>query len=72
MTKEVQYDLSEFTRGTLNRNTPRYVKMQILEDYINPSKYEFLGFEKNGSIIRLKPRFHNKRDRKGRFTCKRK
>lgn len=72
MTKEVQYNLKEFSNGAIDRNAPRYVKEQYIEGYLNKSKYEFLGFDKNGSVIRLMPRFHNKRDRKGRFVCKRK
>ncbi len=72
MVKEVQYNIQDFTNGLINRNTPMNVKRLFIADYINPSKYEFLGFEKKGSIIRLKPRFHNKRDSKGRFSCKRK
>jgi hypothetical protein len=71
MTKEIRYSLVEFTNGEVNRNTPRGEKMEVLADYINPEKYTFLGFDKNGSILRLRPRFHNLRDNKGRFTVRR-
>lgn len=71
MTKEVRYNLSEFTDGEINRNTPRNIKMEVLAEYINTEKYAFLGFDKNGSILRLRPRFHNIRDSKGRFTVRR-
>lgn len=71
MTKEVRYNLAEFTGGEINRNTPRDIKMEVLAEYINPEKYAFLGFDNNGAIIRLRPRFHNVRDRKGRFTVRR-
>lgn len=60
----------EITGGLCNRNTPRAVKMQVLENHINFNYYEFMGFDKNGSMVRLKPRFHNNRDCKGRFACK--
>ena len=71
MTKEVRYNLADFTNGEINRNTPRDIKMEVLAEYINPEKYAFLGFDNNGAIIRLRPRFHNIRDRKGRFTVRR-
>jgi hypothetical protein len=46
--------------------------MEILAEMINPEKYTFLGFDKNGSVLRLRPRFHNVRDSKGRFAIRRK
>ena len=72
MTKEIRYNLVDFTNGEINRNTPRGMKMEILSEYINPEKYAFLGFDKNGSVLRLRPRFHNIRDGKGRFAVRRK
>jgi len=72
MTKEIRYSLVEFTNGEINRNTPRNEKMEVLSEYINPERYTFIGFDKNGSILRLRPRFHNVRDRKGRFAVRRK
>ena len=71
MKNEIRYNLSEITNGVCNRNTPRETKMAVLEATLNMDRYSFLGFDANGSIVRLKPRFHNKRDRKGRFTCRR-
>lgn len=62
--------LTTMTKGLVNRNSPRSVKMQILETIINPTKYMFVGFAANGSIVRLKPKYHNIRDGKGRFTSK--
>lgn len=72
MTKEIRYNLVDFTNGEINRNTPRDTKMEILSDYINPERYTFLGFDNNGSVLRLRPRFHNIRDGKGRFAVRRK
>ena len=69
MTKEVRYNLIEITDGMANRNTPRDTKMEILENVINFDRWSFLGFDNNGATVRLKPRFHNKRDSKGRFTA---
>lgn len=64
--------LTTMTNGLVNRNAPRCVKMQILDTIINPTKYMFVGFAANGSIVRLKPKYHNIRDGKGRFTAKKK
>lgn len=68
----MEYKLTTITNGLANRNSPRCVKMQILDTIINPTKYIFVGFAENGSIVRLKPRYHNVRDKKGRFTAKKK
>jgi hypothetical protein len=67
----IEQKLTDITNGLLNRNAPRSVKMQVLDTVINPNKYTFVGFSENGSVVRLKTRFHNVRDRKGRFTAKR-
>lgn len=72
VTKEIRYSLVDFTNGEINRNTPRDEKMEVLAEYINPEKYSFLGFDNNGSTLRLRPRFHNIRDSKGRFAVRRK
>lgn len=69
---EVIYDLYSITNGICNRNTPRIMKMEVLCDIINPAKWNFLGFESNGSKVRLKPKFHNIRDSKGRFVSRKK
>lgn len=67
MVTEVIYNLFEITDGICNRNTPRSVKMEILQDTINFDRWSFIGFDSNGSKVRLKPKFHNVRDSKGRF-----
>lgn len=43
-------------------------KMQMLSKVLNTSKYEILGFPGGGNKVVMKVRFHNKRDRKGRFA----
>jgi hypothetical protein len=68
---EIRYNISEITGGLINRNTPRNVKMDILENTINFDRYNFLGFDANGSIVRLMPKFHNVRDKSGKFAVKR-
>jgi hypothetical protein len=69
MTNEIRKNLTELTGGMCNRNTPRDIKMQVIEECLNTSAYEFLGFDANGSIVRLRPKFHNQRDKKGRFKA---
>ena len=71
MKNEIRYNLTELTGGVVNRNTPRAVKMEVLNETINFDRYDFIGFDANGSIVRLMPKFHNVRDKKGRFTCHR-
>jgi len=68
MKNEIRYNISEVTGGLINRNTPRAIKMEVLENTINMDRYSFIGFDANGSVVRLKPKFHNVRDRKGRFA----
>ena len=65
---EVRHNLRELTRETINRNTPRHIKMVVLESMFNTNYYDFLGFDANGSVVRLQPRFHNVRDETGRFV----
>lgn len=68
----IEQKLTDISGGTINRNAPRSVKMQVLETVLNPTKYKFVGFADNGSVVRLETRFHNIRDKKGRFKCIRK
>jgi len=68
---EIKYSLNKITNGLCNRNTPRVIKMQVLEKTINFDRYSFKGFDANGSMVRLMPKFHNLRDKKGRFACRR-
>jgi hypothetical protein len=70
MTKELKYDIFKFTKGEIKPSTPRDLRMEILAEVINPEKYKFVGFEKGGSILVLLPRFHNVRDRNGRFAAR--
>lgn len=65
----IEQKLKEITGGLINRNAPRSVKMQVLDTIINPTKYKFVGFGENGSVVRLEARYHNIRDKKGRFKC---
>jgi hypothetical protein len=67
MYTEVVYNLREITDGICNRNTPRNIKMEVLSDLFNINSWTIMGFDSNGSKVRMKPKFHNIRDKKGRF-----
>lgn len=67
-TTMIKFNLKELTKGICNRNTPRSMKMEILGNTINHTRYTFIGFDNNGSTVKLMPKFHNKRDSKGRFV----
>jgi hypothetical protein len=69
MDNVVTYNLKDLTNGICNRNTPRKIKMEVLSENINFDRWSFMGFDSNGSKVRLKPKFHNIRDCKGRFTA---
>ena len=71
MMNEIRKNLVELTGGMCNRNTPRDIKMQVIEDCLNMNAYEFMGFDANGSVVRLRPKFYNNRDKKGRFKAHR-
>jgi hypothetical protein len=71
MNNEIRMNLTDITCGICNRNTPRAIKMEVLQESINFNRYNFLGFDANGSVVRLMPKFHNIRDKKGRFACRR-
>lgn len=43
-------------------------KELMVAQLINPSKYEHIGFVNRSTKAILRPRFHNVRDRKGRFA----
>ena len=68
----IKFNLKEMTSGICNRNTPRNMKMEVLSNTINYQRWSFMGFDANGSIVKLKPRFHNKRDKNGRFISNKK
>jgi len=73
MFTEVVYNLVEITDGICNRNTPRNIKMEVLGEVFNGfDRWSFIGFDSNGSKVRLKPKFHNIRDSKGRFKSAKK
>jgi hypothetical protein len=55
-------------RFYVDSDTPRSIKEDIINKYLNPSKYEFVGFVDRSNTAILRPRFHNVRDSYGRFA----
>jgi hypothetical protein len=67
-TTMIRLNLKKLTNGICNRNTPRSMKMEVLGNTLNYTRYTFIGFDNNGSTVKLIPRYHNNRDSKGRFV----
>jgi hypothetical protein len=49
-------------------NAPKNVKSCIIENYLDTTRYEFLGFVDRSNTAVLRERFHNVRDNNGRFA----
>jgi hypothetical protein len=58
-------DIADFTVPAM---APRNLKENIIENYINPSKFEFLGFVDRSNDAIFRERFYNVRDNKGRWA----
>jgi len=58
-------DISNFCAPT---TIPKSLKEDIVGTFINPSKYEFIGFVDRSNTAILRPRYHNVRDNCGRFA----
>ncbi len=61
-------DINEISRFYVPPTAPKSIKESIVNKYINPSKYEFVGFLDRSTSAILRPRFHNVRDSLGRFA----
>ena len=61
-------NIGEIADFTIPAMAPRNLKESIVENYINPSKFEFLGFVDRSNDVVLRNRFHNVRDSKGRWA----
>jgi len=49
-------------------NAPRNVKSCIVENYLDTTRYELLGFVDRSNTAILRQRFHSVRDDSGRFA----
>jgi hypothetical protein len=61
-------NINEISRFTVDTDAPKSIKETIINKYINPSKYEFMGFLDRSNTAILRPRYHNVRDSYGRFA----
>jgi hypothetical protein len=64
ITKDIT-DLSNLYAPT---TIPKSLKEDIVETFINPSNYEFIGFVDRSNTAILRPKYHNVRDSYGRFA----
>lgn len=62
-------NINDISRFYVDSDAPRSIKETIINKYLNPSKYEFVGFVDRSNTAILRPRFHNVRDSYGRFAC---
>jgi hypothetical protein len=61
-------DIANFAPRAVCPTTDKTTKLRIVEDAINPSKYSVIGLVDRTNSVILQTRFHNVRDRKGRFA----
>jgi hypothetical protein len=61
-------NINDISRFYVDSDAPRSIKETVINRYINPSKYEFVGFVDRSNTAILRPRFHNVRDSYGRFA----
>lgn len=61
-------DINTISRFQVPVEAPKSFKESVVNRYLNPSKYEFMGFLDRSNQAILRPRFHNVRDSYGRFA----
>jgi hypothetical protein len=61
-------NINEISRFYVDSDLPKNLKENIVNKYINPTKYEFVGFVGRSNTAILRPRYHNVRDSLGRFA----
>jgi len=60
-------DLNKFDSLTSSQ-TSKEMKDILVFWYFSPSKYKFIGYVDRTTSVILEARYHNIRDRRGRFT----
>jgi hypothetical protein len=60
--------LDEIADFYIPANAPKNVKSCIVENYLDTTRYEFLGFVDRSNTAVLRQRFHSVRDNNGRFA----
>lgn len=61
-------NVSDFTGEEICSSTDKLTKIQLVEDAINPTKYNVLGFVDRTNSVVLQTRYYNVRDSRGRFA----
>ena len=61
-------NINTISRFYVPVEAPKSFKEGVVNKYLNPSKYEFLGFLDRSNEAILRPRYHNIRDSYGRFA----
>ena len=60
--------ISEIANFDIPATAPRNLKEAVIANYIDNSKYEFIGFVDRSNTALLRERFYNVRDDAGRFS----
>jgi hypothetical protein len=61
-------DITNYTNRVISPTTDKTTKLSIVENAVNPSKYTVIGLVDRTNNVVLQTRFHNVRDRRGRFA----
>ena len=61
-------NISSICGADIVTKTSKEIKNFMVSEYINPTKYTFVGFIDRSNYAILVARYHNVRDGKGRFT----
>ena len=61
-------NISDITTRNIDSSFSRSQKERLVQRAINPTKYNVVGFVDRTNQAVLEARFHNVRDRKGRFA----
>jgi hypothetical protein len=61
-------NINEITSTTVCPTSDKYTKLRLVENAINPSKYNVVGLVDRTNNVVLETRFYNIRDKKGRFA----
>lgn len=60
--------IDEIANFSVPATAPKAVKETIVENYLDGSRYELLGFVNRTNTAILRERFYNVRDNNGRFA----
>jgi hypothetical protein len=63
--------ISDLTGRTVSSRIGKTAKLELISESINESRYEILGLVGRSNNVMLRPRFHNVRNKAGRFTARR-